>query len=208
MGTRERLIEAAERVLRERGIAGATTKEIARAAGMSEGTLYNHFTSKEEIFLGVLNERLPPFVALVRSLPGRAGSGTVRTTVEEVATAALAFYHDAIPMGASFFADPVLLARHRALLRAREAGPQRANEAVAAYLRAEQERGRVHADVDAAALANLLLGACFQRAYWAQFLGEVALPEAEAQFVHEIVQTLLRGVLPDAEVRPDGTAGG
>ena len=161
MGTRERLIEAAERVMRERGIAGATTKEIARAAGMSEGTLYNHFTSKEEIVLTVLNERLPPFVALIRSLPGRAGSGTVRGTLEEVASAALAFYHDAIPMGASFFADPELLARHRALLQAREAGPQRANEAVAAYLCAEQERGRLYVEVDATALAYLLLGACF-----------------------------------------------
>ena len=196
MGTRERLIEAAERVMRERGIAGATTKEIARAAGMSEGTLYNHFTSKEEIFLAVLNERLPPFVALIGSLPDRAGSGTVGATLEEVASAALAFYHDAIPMGASFFADPELLARHRALLQAREAGPQRANEAVAAYLRAEQERGRVLPEVDAAAMAYLLLGACFQRAYWAEFLGEAASPQAEMQFVHDIVQALLRGALP------------
>ena len=197
MGTRERLIEAAECVMRDRGIAGATTKEIARAAGMSEGTLYNHFTSKEAIFLAFLNERLPPFVALIRSLPGRAGSGTIRSILEEVASAALAFYHDAIPMGASFFADPELLARHRALLQAREAGPQRANEAVAAYLRAEQQRGRVLPEVDVTALAYLLLGACFQRAYWAQFLGEVAPPEAEAQFVDGIVRTLLRGALPE-----------
>ena len=195
-GTRERIVDAAERVLRERGIAGATTKEIARAAGLSEGSLYNYFAGKEELFLAVLGERLPPFVGLIRAFPGRAGTGTVAGNLAEVARAALAFYRQAVPMGASFFADPGLLARHRALLRERGAGPHRANEAVAAYLRAEQHRGRVRADADPAALADLLLGACLLRAYWSEFLAEAAPPEDEAGYVDGIVATLLRGVLP------------
>ena len=65
MGTRERIVEAAERVMRERGLARGTTKEIARAAGYSEGTLYKHFESKEDLFLAMLTERFPSFVALV-----------------------------------------------------------------------------------------------------------------------------------------------
>ena len=82
----------------------------------------------------------------------------MREVLAEIATAAWAFYNDAIPMGASIFADPELLARQRALLANLGAGPHRANEAVAAYLRAEQELGRVRADADPDAAAYLLLG--------------------------------------------------
>jgi AcrR family transcriptional regulator len=66
LGTREKIVEAAERVMRERGLARTTTKEIARAAGYSEGTLYKHFESKEDLFLAVLAERFPAFVVLQR----------------------------------------------------------------------------------------------------------------------------------------------
>ncbi|HZU16911.1 MAG TPA: helix-turn-helix domain-containing protein, partial [Candidatus Dormibacteraeota bacterium] len=40
---RERIVAAAARVIRERGVVNATTREIAREAGVSEGSLYNHF---------------------------------------------------------------------------------------------------------------------------------------------------------------------
>ncbi|MGH2616689.1 MAG: TetR/AcrR family transcriptional regulator, partial [Thermomicrobiales bacterium] len=137
-GTRERILEAARAVMLSKGLVRATTKEIARAAGVSEGTLYNHFANKEELFLCTLNQLPSGFVTLMRGLHEHVGTGTVSSMLAEIARSALDFYGEAVPMGASFFADPELLARHRELLRARGAGPQRANEAVAAYLRAEQ----------------------------------------------------------------------
>jgi len=99
--------------MRERGLARSTTKEIAHAAGYSEGTFYKHFESKEDLFFAVLAERLPWFVALVEELPARVGRGTVRETLEEVARNALAFYGEIVPMAASIFLEPGLLARHR-----------------------------------------------------------------------------------------------
>jgi len=95
--TRREIVEAAQRVMREKGLARSTTKEIARAAGYSEGTLYKHFESKEDLFLSVLAERLPSFLALVEELPARVGRGTVRETLEEVASKALAFYGEIVP---------------------------------------------------------------------------------------------------------------
>src|SRR5919205_1600896 len=176
LGTRERMVEAAERVMRERGLARSTTREIAREAGFSEGALYKHFDSKEDLFLHVLAERLPSFVALSKELPGWAGRGTVRETLEEVAHTALAFYAEGVPISASVFSEPELLARHAEEIRRRGAGPQKANEAVAAYLRAEQDLGRVRRDVDPEAAAALLLGACFQRAFLRHFLAEDPMP--------------------------------
>jgi AcrR family transcriptional regulator len=195
-GTRELIIDAARAVMLNKGLVRATTKEIARAAGLSEGTLYNHFANKEELFLCTLNELPSGFVSLMRGLWERAGTETVQAVLEQVARSALDFYSEAIPMGASFFADPELLARHRELLQQRGAGPQRANEAVAAYLRAEQGLGRVHGDADPDAVAYMLLGALYQYVYWRQFLGQPPQPQADSQFVESLLSTLDRVLTP------------
>jgi AcrR family transcriptional regulator len=177
--------------MRTKGLARATTKEIARVVGCSEGTLYNYFESKEDLFLCVLRERLPSFVALVRALPERAGSGTLRETLEEVANAALAFYSQSVPMAASIFSKPELLARYSEAIRKRNGGPHKANEAVAAYIKAEQLLGRVRADVNPRAVADLLLGACFQQAFHRHFLGEVTASGTEGNFTRAIVDILM-----------------
>jgi AcrR family transcriptional regulator len=196
--TRERILAAAREVMRGKGLVRATTKEIARAAGLSEGTLYNHFANKEELFLCTLNELPSGFVSLIRGLQERAGTEAVQSVLEQIARSALDFYGEAIPMGASFFADPELLARHRELLQQRGAGPQRANEAVAAYLRTEQGIGRVRGDADPDAVAYMLLGALYQYIYWRQFLGQQRQPEADNHFVESLLSTLDRVLTPVA----------
>lgn len=196
METRERILEAAREVILTKGLVRATTKEIARAAGVSEGTLYNHFTNKEQMFLSALGQLPSGFISLVVRLPGRAGSESVRALLRELALVGLDFYADAIPMGASIFADPELLARHRELLAERGVGPQRANDLLAAYLRAEQEQGRVASTADADALAFLLLGAIYQRAYWREFLGQDIDPRADARFVESLLDTLDCAIVP------------
>ena len=199
MGTRDRIVEAAERVMREKGLARTTTKEIARAAGYSEGTLYKHFESKEDLLLAVLAERLPSFVVLVEELPARVGRGTVQETLEEAASNALAFYGEIVPMAASIFSEPELLARHREGLRKRGAGPRMVNEALAAYLEAEERLGRVREDADPEAVAAMVLGACYQRAFFRSYFGEDAPAEGEEGFVESIVQTLMPSLSPTEE---------
>jgi AcrR family transcriptional regulator len=183
-----------------KGLVRATTKEIARAAGLSEGTLYNHFANKEELFLCTLNELPSGFVTLMRGLHERVGTETVPVVLSQVASSALKFYAEAVPMGASFFADPELLARHRELLQQRGAGPQRANEAVAAYLRAEQKLGRVRDDADPEAIAYMLLGALYQYVYWRQFLDRPQEPDADDRFIAGILAMLDHALTPVAEL--------
>ncbi len=57
METRERLIDAAEQLIRERGIGAVTTKAVARATGLAEATLYRHFPDKTALLLAVFGER-------------------------------------------------------------------------------------------------------------------------------------------------------
>ncbi|MHB8242035.1 MAG: TetR/AcrR family transcriptional regulator [Solirubrobacteraceae bacterium] len=53
----ERIVDAAAHVLEEVGYQHASTNRIAAAAGVSPGSVYQYFTSKEEIF-AVVVERL------------------------------------------------------------------------------------------------------------------------------------------------------
>ena len=77
------------------------------------------------------------------------------------------------------------------------AGPHKANEALAAYLEAERRLGRVGAEIDPGATAALLLGACFQRAFFRHFLNErEALAGATDSFVDDLVRTLHQGLAP------------
>src|SRR5690349_927654 len=46
LSARERLLDAAYRVCAEKGLHGATTREIAEAARVNEVTLFRHFGSK------------------------------------------------------------------------------------------------------------------------------------------------------------------
>lgn len=52
--TKERLLEATFKLISEKGYLGATTREIAHRAGVTELTLFRHFSSKERLFEEVL----------------------------------------------------------------------------------------------------------------------------------------------------------
>lgn len=65
---RRRILEAAARVFAERGYAATTTRAIAEAADMAEGTLYNYFESKREIMLAVAHETASPMELAVSEL--------------------------------------------------------------------------------------------------------------------------------------------
>jgi AcrR family transcriptional regulator len=195
VSTRERMLDAAAHVMRTRGMARATTKEIAKAAGYSEAALYRHFRDKTEIFLAVLSERVPSTLgAVLATLDQRAGQGSVQDTLEELALAALGFYQQTFVMAASVFSEPQLLAAHRAAVQEREAGPHHVGVAVANYIAAEQDLGRIRADVDPASASALLLGACFQHAFLSSFADAPMDDEAAERTAEGLARTLFSGL--------------
>jgi AcrR family transcriptional regulator len=51
---RRQILRGAMKVFATKGFQKATTKEIAHAAGVSEGTIYNYFTNKRELLLAMV----------------------------------------------------------------------------------------------------------------------------------------------------------
>ena len=61
------IIAAALNLFSEKGFAGARMEEIARRAGISKGTLYLYFATKEEMFRAVVREVVVPNIAEVEN---------------------------------------------------------------------------------------------------------------------------------------------
>ena len=73
--TRDRILEAALSLFSEHGYRGATTAEIARQAGVAEGTIYRYFKDKKELFLACVEPVIQEALRRERSLPAE---GSVR----------------------------------------------------------------------------------------------------------------------------------
>ena len=52
----ERILSSALEVFNANGLDGATMDSIAEKAGFGKATLYYYFSSKEEVFLGIMEE--------------------------------------------------------------------------------------------------------------------------------------------------------
>lgn len=136
----EAILEAAAEVFLEAGFGHASMDEIARRAGVSKATIYNHFDSKPELFGAIVRNRCQ------RSLPAMLGELTGQP-VEETLTAIGRQFLDVLMMPGSLPLYRTVLAespRFPEIGRAfYDAGPGRAVAAVAGYLEAQQARGAV-----------------------------------------------------------------
>lgn len=66
--TRDRIEAAAIHLFVEKGVAETTVRDIARALEMSEGALYRHFESKEQLVWGVFQRHYLAFATELRAL--------------------------------------------------------------------------------------------------------------------------------------------
>lgn len=64
---RNAILDAAEAVFAERGFHGARIQDIAERARIAVGTVYNHFSQKDEVLSALLEERLEGLLAQVHA---------------------------------------------------------------------------------------------------------------------------------------------
>ena len=198
---RDRIIDAAVRVFRERGVTKATTKEIARTAGVSEGSLYNHFENKTALFGATFAAVASGVAQVMRDLMDSVGSGSVEDNLARFAAAETRFYAELLPMVGPVLADRDLLAWLREVPE-RSNGPLYGHAGLIAYLEAERAAGRLAETARPGPLAAALLGACQQHAFTTRISGDQAVehlgrvPADPDAYAREIVATLLHGQLP------------
>jgi AcrR family transcriptional regulator len=54
---REQILQTAVNLFSQRGFKGTTTKEIAKAAGVSEAIIFRHFATKDELYGAILHSK-------------------------------------------------------------------------------------------------------------------------------------------------------
>ncbi|MEU2613480.1 helix-turn-helix domain-containing protein [Micromonospora sp. NPDC007271] len=190
---REHLIAAAGRLVAQRGVAGLTVREIARAAGVADGVLYNHFADKEELLAYALHAHVGAVEAEQEGAPPRPGEGTVEANLRAYLRRALALHAAILPAFAGLATQPKLLAR-LGELPAPLGGGQGLRAELAGYVRAEQRLGRVAASASPEAVATLVVGVCHDLVLGRLLDPSGPPPEPAPELVDALVATLLHGV--------------
>jgi AcrR family transcriptional regulator len=196
---RRRIIDAADALIREHGLAGATTREIARAAGCAEGSIYVHFEDKIDLVIAVIVER-EPFFAELLELPAKAGEHTLESNLVPWVEELLQLLRENQPIFYALIADRTVFARFKERLRERQTGPVAVFQAAAAYVRAEQELGRIDARVEPEVVASILIGACRDRTLTRALAGIESEPPSG--FAQQLVNTVVFGLAPTAAAGP------
>jgi len=89
---REQILDAAELVLVERGLAAATMADVAEAASVAKGTVYLYFESKAELLAGLRARYFERFAAMLGDPPRAGGPGpALAARVERLVAASYDF---------------------------------------------------------------------------------------------------------------------
>jgi len=203
----EHILACAADLLEQHGFEGVTTRAVAQAAGVSEGTLFRYFKSKDALFTAALMVRAgaPEFFELLRSLvAGRPDDPPQpMEALDQLSRAALSFYLTAVhaiavlavrgapigePEGGRAGVEPAGVQR----------GPAAAHALLAEYFR-RLAAGGVFTDGDEKARAAGFLGGLFGYAFTRAVLdgderagaGWQAEPEC---FRQQFVADFVRGV--------------
>jgi AcrR family transcriptional regulator len=72
--TRERILEAAQKLFAGQGFEATTTRDVAREAGIATGTLFNYFATKEDILACQAHDALDRARAEFERRSGQAAS--------------------------------------------------------------------------------------------------------------------------------------
>ena len=156
--TRQSLVDATRRCVRERGLAGATSREITATAGVNLAAITYHFGSKDELvaeaLFGELERRITPALESLADVddPG-AAVARMLSAVQLLLAEFERSKRDAV-----VYLEALLMAAHDPAYRRRALGLLRTvRRRLAALIAVLRDDGTVPAWVDPDAMASLIL---------------------------------------------------
>ena len=187
----EQILDAALAVFLERGY-GATTSDIARRAGVSEGTLFKRYPSKQDLFLAAIAPSgTPDWFGTIDELVDRP-SVDVRDDLHRVADELLTFFETLVPRMSVLMASPY---SPRDLMCRMDRHPVAGGiRKLTVWVDSEMRRGRLRA-TDPEVVARMLIGALKGYAFDEQLQVNEHLPMPRATFLRGVIDALLRGVV-------------
>lgn len=189
---RQRILDAAVRLLRERGISRLTTREIAQAADAAEGSITKNFGGKVGLLTEVLSQELPELRAW-RDAVTPPGRRPMRTVLVDLIDRGITYYAASLPLVAGAVADQDLFVAYQRTNQARETGPHLAIDEICEYLTACRDAGELAATADPYAMALAICGTAQTQAYAEYIGGPNALRGTRADRLAALADLLLAG---------------
>ena len=182
------ILDVAREVFLERGIQ-ATTDEVAERAGVSEGTVFRRFKSKEALFRAAMRFSPDAVPAFIASFVSEAGQGDLRARLLSFATRLLELGRTALPMMMMAWSNPCgdyPLDK----LPQRSAGYRKTFRYVVRFFERELEARQLHAE-KAELLARIFMGSLHHYCMAELFLGSSEISPSREDFTEGLVDVLL-----------------
>jgi len=180
------ILQAAARILTDEGLEHASTNRVAKVAGVSIGTLYQYFDSRDAIVAALAREHADEMLGLLATFAGQAATMPPRRTIREFVAAMIEAHRVAPQLHVALVQQLLSQGSAEALAEIRDPG----RIIVRAWL--EQHRAELRPkDLDAAAF---LLTTTVEAAIHAKILED---PEglADLSWQAELVDLLERYAL-------------
>ncbi len=188
------ILAAARQVFLAHGIRG-TTAEVAQRAGVSEGSVFKRWKTKEELFHAAMRADAVEDVEYIRGLPERVGKGELREQLVEIGHQAARFFEKIVAFHMHSFSAGS--ERNQGVFEGPgEPPPLVSRRRIASYFEAERRLGRIR-DVDPDVLGRVFLGSIYNFVALELMLrGHDPRPMPIRTFVRGLVDVLLDGALP------------
>jgi TetR/AcrR family fatty acid metabolism transcriptional regulator len=187
---RERILDAATKVFAKKGFYATRVSEVAKAAGVADGTIYLYFKSKDELLVSLFEDRVEKLLSYMKDeLPKQPTAAAKMRRVIELQLGLLEGERD--------LAEVItVIIRQSSKLLKEYAAPKFVSylDAVAKVVAEGQASGEFRKDVSASLAARVTFGALDGVALtWA--LGK-AEKGALARAAQQLSLVLLRGLAP------------
>jgi AcrR family transcriptional regulator len=186
---RGQIIEAARRLFAQQGYRQTTTRQLARAVGVSDALMYRHFKSKEDVLRAVIDQGLAGFAAMRETaLAGRDRPLAERMTI--LGQAFLQALNAQADLLVLFISEHQLLADDARLtgfidLAASAFGQELAERA---------NNGEIRADLDGYLFARSFMGSLVSFVLLQKVLGMDQIRAVDAEtFLSELVTVYVNG---------------
>lgn len=190
--TKDRLIQATTTLVAQVGYHQATTRAIAKLAGVAEGTLYRHYPDKRSLFFAAVLAGHQPVLDWMTDLPGRAGTAPVADILTECLTQLWQLRSTVLPLELALATDPDTTTAPAGIDLQAIAAAGGPPHLLAKYLAAEQQQGRIRSELDPTQIAVVLLATLFGLA-----LNPTTPPGATNHaMLHAAVTVALHGIAP------------
>ena len=188
----EAILEAARTVFLEHGFQ-ASTAQVARAAGISEGSLFKHFKTKNALFLAAMDLEISGST-WQDLLNQSVGAGDLHKTLEAAGLQILNHFQILLPRIMMVRSSGIVLTGPHQCRTAPIPRPIEKLRALAGYFRAEVKLGRL-AMANPVVQAQVFFGALTHYVFQETVFGFRAAPPKV--YVRTVVDMILRAATPD-----------